>query len=249
MDNNLFVQIDSINKKLKNPIVIPQLLDDASSSSSSSSIGSSITKTTSTSYNVPSSSYSSSYLPSSLSISTKEDYPFHLSFVSADVNTDTSSLFGSTFIEYSILIVRNSDGQSKVCKKRFNALLHYYQQLLNNEIITNHDGITFPERSTFAPADPNTPFIKKRMIDLQVFFQKLFNQNPQLYFLPATIEFFEIESIVLNTSSTREKIQQQSQDVNPIKSSIHSSSSIFGSITTFNSSFINSHEIKKKYEL
>ena len=170
-------------------------------------------------------------------------------------------MFGTTFIEYSILIVRNSDGQSKLVKKRFKDLLQYYQQLINNEIITNHDGISFPERSTFAPADPNTPFIKKRMIDLQVFFQKLFNQNPQLYFLPATIEFFEIESIVLNTSNssnnnTRERVQ--SHDVNntlktpnysPSSISSYNSSSIFGSITTFNSGFLNNAEIKKKYDL
>ena len=69
----------------------------------------------------------------------------------ADAITDTSSMFGTTFIEYTILIVRNSDGESKVVKKRYKDLLQYYQQLVSNEIITNHDDITFPERNSFAP--------------------------------------------------------------------------------------------------
>ena len=60
-------------------------------------------------------------------------------------------MFGTTFIEYTILIVRNSDGESKVVKKRYKDLLQYYQQLVSNEIITNHDDITFPERNSFAP--------------------------------------------------------------------------------------------------
>ena len=60
-------------------------------------------------------------------------------------------MFGTTFIEYTILIVRNSDGESKIVKKRYKDLLQYYQQLVSNEIITNHDDITFPERNSFAP--------------------------------------------------------------------------------------------------
>jgi len=161
MDQNLFAQIESVNKKLQNPIVIPQLISDkydtvkgsssSSSSSSATSSSSSSSKSMAQSYNVPSISYTSSYLPSSLSVSTKEDYPFSLAITSADAITDNSSMFGTTFIEYTILIVRNSDGESKVVKKRYKDLLQYYQQLVSNEIITNHDDIAFPERNSFAP--------------------------------------------------------------------------------------------------
>ena len=163
MDQNLFAQIESVNKKLQNPIVIPQLIQTGSSSSatssSSSSASSSLSKSIAQSYNVPSISYTSSYLPSSLSVSTKEDYPFSLAITSADAITDNSSMFGTTFIEYTILIIRNSDGESKVVKKRFKDLLQYYQQLVSNEIITNHDDITFPERNSFAPVYTLTSLI------------------------------------------------------------------------------------------
>jgi len=105
------------------------------------------------------------------------------------------------------------------------------------------------------------------MIDLQMFFQKLFHQNPQLHFLPLTIEFFEIESIVLNTpisSSIKEREKEKYQDqINSIKAppsfinsnyNSYSSTSIFGSITTFNNSFerrnvSNTTESKSKYDL
>jgi len=167
MDQNLFAQIESVNKKLQNPIIIPQLISKetftgsaTSSSSSSSSATSSLSKSIAQSYNVPSISYTSSYLPSSLSVSTKEDYPFSLAITSADAITDNSSMFGTTFIEYTILIVRNSDGESKVVKKRYKDLLQYYQQLVSNEIITNHNDIArFPERNSFAPVYTLTSLI------------------------------------------------------------------------------------------
>jgi hypothetical protein len=104
------------------------------------------------------------------------------------------------------------------------------------------------------------------MIDLQMFFQKLFHQNPQLHFLPLTIEFFEIESIVLNTPITsKEREKEKYQDLsNSIKATTsfnssnynsYSSTSIFGSITTFNNSFerrnasSNTTESRSKYDL
>ena len=151
MENNLFMQIDQVNKKVNNKIIIPQLITEINeTNTNNNNIG--LKPSSSSSYNtIPSSSYSSSYLPSSLSVITKEDYPFSLAITSADTNAVNSSMFTTSFIEYSILIVRNSDGESKIVKKRYKDLLNYYQQLVSNEIITNHDDITFPERNTFAP--------------------------------------------------------------------------------------------------
>ena len=253
MENNIFMQIDQVNKKVNNKIIIPPLITETNEPMnnihSNDNLG--LRPTSSSSHvNIPSSSYSSSYLPSSLSSTfTKEDFPFSLAITSADTNAINSSIFTSTFIEYSVLIVRNSDGESKIVKKRYKDLLNYYQQLVSNEIITNHDDIIFPERNSFAPADPNTPFIKKRMLDLQIFFQKLFNQNPQLYLLPLTIEFFEIENIVLNSNGIKNRIlskettmrakQYTSTKQYPsYNSPSYDNSSIFSSITTFNSNFV-----------
>ncbi len=85
------------------------------------------------------------------------------------MKADEGSYIGSSHIEYEIEITRAIDSESHSIIRRFREIRDFYDTLLKQGLITNDQGLLFPSKSVFeGTVDPNSAFVQKRRIELQV---------------------------------------------------------------------------------
>lgn len=102
-----------------------------------------------------------------------------------------------------ICTCRTTDNESHKITKRFRDVSEFYNQLVQNELITNAVGLEFPSKGMgFGEAvDPESAYVTKRKVDLQSFLRRLFGQNPQLYDHPRVFNYFELSRFSFEAKS------------------------------------------------